>query len=595
MLEERKEILCKYLGEPLFEQVQKYFSYLFSEESEKKPLSNRCFIILTRKGFALWQAGVLCGFVDNLKYKNRIISDRCWKKMTISERQEYTKNRDVYIVDDAIITGYDTMSVYITLDPSFCKSRNVVSLSTSYGFKQRASFEYYEDFGDVSIIERREQTAKIMVALYNLAIPFTAESSAYYVGKFPREILEKWKNLSKENINGWQYEETVYDFGGAGKTNSVFVLHAPSLKDENILFRGMRVCYRYLSKQEDPEEKYAEVSLIPWVMFDIIDYQKAIEYLNTLVKKGSWIYDQINNGEVIRKRIVIHRIISYLFADCIMEEFKNDFNNELKENNIEIETYKLNGVEFESFHYYGELLNELHPLTELNRKNIKISKNNPYFELLMSKEKHDKIANALYGTYWEGIEIPDKHTKMSELEVLLCAFRERDVNENTGYLDKPKPRKRFPILFYTGENRGILALNYIRRSMASFHSTILSVDERLYLANVLVPGEGSYLALLKNYDFIWGLHHLVYAGAYKNGIEKEFAIFWNNKKENFEIKLSVVKDDILDVIINLTASFYPDRKEIMQYYEGMLESDFANKTEIDYAIEIAKAFIQNKD
>jgi hypothetical protein len=533
------------LGTKLFEAARSFFSFLFLEEDEEKPLNERSYIFLTRKGFALWQAWASCGLLGSkIPDSKTLISDRNWIKKTVAERKSFTEGRHVFIVDDSVITGHSVMSVYLDLDIKLCKSRNVVCMSAGESFTMYDSFASFKYFDTLSINERFDQTTRIMLALYKLAIPFTSELPVYHIERADIKLLDKLMSLNREK-DGWQYEKADLDFGGMGKVDNTFLIHAPALNKpaENIFFRGMRVCYRLL-------EREAEITILPWVMFDVLDYGKTIAYLKKHATGEQWLMNQLNSGETNRKRRVVHRVISYLLASCVYNDFK-------REVSAEFTPYTVNGGTLESYHFSDELLGNIYALINAGC-DITGGSACPYGSLLMDADKHNSLIDCLLGTQLAEAEIPDEPYDVNQLGSLLYEARARSVDETSGLLLKPKPRVRYPILFCEGENKGVKILEYVRSSIASFHSAMLSVGDELYLSNVLVSGEGSPLVLVKIYEFFWGLHYLLQHGHYRPGIEKEFKEYWISEGSNDD------GDDLILGFKNTSPALWPSRRELLK-------------------------------
>ncbi len=555
-LQETKQgILLKSLGGELFDKVKSFFSYLFVVDDTKKPLANRRYIVLTRKGFSLCQAAMVCGLCGDgaESLVGKLISDRNWRKMTIKARQEFTEGFDVFIVDDTTVTGHNCLNIYYVLDARICKSRNVVVLNSGYSFTHRESFQNYKEFERVSIEKRREENAKITVALYNLAIPFTAESPIFHTLRLERKILKAWMDLDgSAKSKMWKYESADLNLGSAGIVRTSFLIHAPKLQveAENILFRGVRVCYRLLEKHEDPSQDYAEVTVVPWIIFDIIDYQKAIDYLLGLDDRTPELREQLINGETNRKRIITHRVIAHLFSACIKNEFFTDiataWNNDTLYNT-------------EKFHYSENLFKEITILIEHGCGDTG-SRVCPYHNLLMSKNEHETAVSASYSKHLKGLSVPDYPKSIDKLADELCIAREPVLERESGYLKKPSFTNSFPLLCYTGENLGTKSLEYVRSTIASFHSALIPLNGQIYLAITLVSGEGSNLAMVKNYDFIWAIHHL--SDQKINFEMKKFVEFWNERRE----QLSEVSPFVSQICEEQDSRFWPSRQEIWKSF-----------------------------
>lgn len=499
---------------------------------------------------------MLCGLTGkSVINSDRLISDRAWKLMTISERNEFVKKRHVYVVDDSVITGAAVRNVYLTIDNlrNRAKSRNVVFLTSEYSYDYTSMFQSYKDFDVVTVDQRREQNEKIMLALYRLAIPFIAGSPSYHsqVLKSEFEDLKRNAGVGKDMTTPcekrWEYIETPLVFGGEDSIANAGFFQAPKNVEKfgsNILHRGVRVCVREFL---DENKNYIDLSLVPWVMFDAIDYDKATNYLLERIQdslanyKDTWLYRQLMDGEPARVRTIVHRVITYIYECCVFEEFKGVFADRLK-----FYRYVLpnDNNELEKYHFGVKLYDELRELTE----GIKVDHNCPAKHLRMCDEEHNELSAAMCKVAYHQMEVPSVIKSAEELEDILCKQREVLIDVSTHKVILPTSKKRHPIVCYR-EKQPYTVLTLIRRAIASLHSEVISYRARTYLLNTLLPGEGSPLAFVKNYDFIYALHSFSRSGAYSRCKEKLFAEKWKDKSTT-DKSLSQLSETMIKLLLD---------------------------------------------
>ena len=570
-----KELYADSQEEPpkdvLFEKIQDFFKHLFIDNPVDKPLDNRCYIVITRKGFSIWIAGMLCGLVGNrLLGSNKLISDRCWNKMSVSERNEFISGKDVYIADDSVITGATAQSVYsdICVREGFAKSRNVAFLSAEYDYKYTNMFtEYYKHTFPVTIEQRRSLNERIMYALHKIAVPYTADSPSYQI-VLSKADFEKIKNPS----NGWKCDLTPLDFGSASViTNSLSL--SPSSTDNrygaNFLSRGVRVCY-------DEFGDNVAVSLVPWIMFDVINYDEAINYLLSRIfainpnndnkpyfnnPTKTTLYHQLIEGETSRRQMIVHRVISYLYDVCIVRDFEKDFLPAGKR----LEFFKLpNGEHIINYHYPKGLLDEVNIIAEntCGEYGDHICPAS-YPALFMDEAKHNELASELCCMSYHQFDIPKTPLSVVRLEDKLCSQRENYVER--GIPKAPIAGRQHPLLCYLDDNehgtRSELVLRLIRRSMAAFHSVVISYKGCSYLLNTLRPGEGSPLAFIKYYEFIYALHCFADSGFYSDG---DVELFY--KKWSARLGFKRISQEMIRNLSRMSPAFWPSKELIALTY-----------------------------
>jgi hypothetical protein len=548
-----------------FENFIEFFKYLFDEERDI-PLDNRCYIIICRKGFSIWLAGILCGLVSEYGCKTKnLISDRKWKKMTVKERHDFVRGRDVFIADDSVITSASAQGIYLSIEGA--NSRNVAFLTSEHSYDFSKMFQSYADFKTVGTEERKDINEKLLHALYVLAIPFSAESPTYHA-IINKTDFEAWKSLANGLSAGvWTYKDTPLDFGLSGTTENTGCFYAPADTEKygaNVLFRGMRVCTRNLLDSVDE----IEIFLIPWIIFDVIDYEKADEYLKNQVnecfgvlQEGEedtiWLRKQLTEGEPERKRRIVHRTISYLYDIGIVKEFQDTF---LNGDNL-FPFVLPNGVKLESYHFSCKLLKEMEDIQE----KILVTGNCPAGALKILRADYEELAEALCEMSYRQLDIPQKRKLISVLEDKLCAQREIVVDEVTGAPIFATDSKKHPLLCYKDKNdddleRSSVVLNLLRRAIAAFRSDLISYDKNIYLINTFIPGEGSPNVFIKNYDFIYGLYCFMDKIRNPFGKEERFFEEWNKISKNDPVggkdSLSVVSDIMFNILKKSTYVYW---------------------------------------
>jgi hypothetical protein len=541
---ERKEILRKTLGEKLFDDFKKYIEHLFVTDDEQRPLDKRAYIFIARKGFILFHLAVSCGLTKGkLPTPDSLISNRNWRKMTAYQRAKFVNGKHVFIADDSIISSNKVYEVYVDIDVSKCKTRSVVVLSSDDIYSYELMFEKFEHFIKIDksyFEERYMQHSKFMSALFSIPIAFTADSPSLFIQDMPYDELEKWKCL-KDEKNGWEAEKTLLEFPHAENCETAFIMNAsiPVNSSANVRSQGIRICYR-----RHTDGKYADVSLVPWIIFDMVDYKEAIKYLKNIVKKimpnykkhGDWrLYKQLEKGENDRKRIITHRVLSYIADDYILNRFKREVAPYL--DLVEIKTRLRNEDSsycVEEYHYKKDMLNDMHKMCALVR-NVGIrSKYSPYSQFNMKEDTHEEVRSGLLKSHFDRIDVEDGVLSADELKAKLFGQREWSFD----YIDKrpnePVKGFRHPVMLCKGENSGTELLNLVRRAIASFNADIISHKDKMYLINTLYPGEGNYIPCYENLEFVWGLHHIDYCGYYEfdSNIEERFADYWNNNEES---------------------------------------------------------------
>lgn len=591
---ERKEILKKTVGDDFFNNFIKYVEHLFGKNVDQESFDKRVFIFVARKGFALFHLAVNCGLLgDRLPSPKQLISNRNWRKMTTYQRVEFVKDKHVFIVDDSIISSSKAYEVYVDIDTSACESRSVVVLSSDNIYSYDLMFENFKNFLDINVrdFEKRHiQHSKLMSALYSMPIAFTADSPSVSSIELPYEILETWMKLDGKN-NGWQYESAPLFFPHVGVCNSTFILHAPIQNEEsaNMLSQGVRVCYRVYSGEKG---KMAEVSIVPWIIFDIIDYTKAIEYLVKMLKKyvtdydKDWkLYHHLTKGENDRKRVITHRVFSYI-ADCyVLDQFLKEVVQNLELGKTEL-TNGLVAYSLEEYHYQDDILNDILKICDAICSSSDPT-DSPYNLLHMGTEEHDNIRDGLLTSHFDRIDTEDGILTTEELKAKLFGQREWIFDSSKNRPVPPVKGIRHPILFCKDESNGMGILNLVRCAIASFNADIVSYKDNMYLINTLYPGEGNYIPSYDVIDFIYGLHHIAHYGYYsiEGNIEQRFANYWNRNATN---RLSDVNGKMLKALRNKSPIYWPS-KEII--------SDYLDKKDPELrmnAVFIANAFIEDE-
>ena len=565
-----KSIFYTSLGDEISKHVESFFHYLFTDMNSTPPLKERCYIVFARSGFALLMAADKCGLCDDLdKWAGRLISDRCWKKMTIEERQNFTRDRHVFLIDDSIIDGFNCEKVYNDLDMRICRSRNVAVLSADGGFSQSHYFEKLYYWRCLSPNKRHIQNSNTMVALYNLAVPFTAEVPSYSLPFEKTTVLENWTKCNgTAEYNFWKHVESNLDFGSAGLVRTTFLLQDASFDgfSPNFWFRGVRVCYRLLSKEEDASESHAEVSLVPYVLFDVLNYCEVIDLLLKYTEESSWIHNQLIYGETHRKRIVVQRVISFLLSFYVAKKFFIDMSIDTAYLPIELKHTNM------KYHFYDELLEGMDSLLSLVNNNT-INGESLFQKLSIENDRYTDLLNSTCGSVIEGMKIPDEPQTVDKLGDLLCEERERGINEETDLLQKARHRSKHPMLCYSLNKQWKQVLAYLRCSVGSLHSTLLNHKEHSYLVNVIEAGEGAILTMVRDYEFIWALHCIFTGRKYKSSIVTDFASYWNEQNDNNHIDEGFVK-----LCKHLGNRYWPSKTEIRGNYED--DKPLRNATEV---------------
>lgn len=530
----------------LFDKIQDFFDYLFLEETADRPLNERCYIIITRKGFSLWVAGMLCGMTGKRKLNaKRLISDRQWKLMTTDERTRFIKNKHVFIADDSVITGAMSQSVYLEIEvgENRAKSRSVAFLAADQSYSFDSMYQHYFRSDEVDVSRRREYTDKILHSMYQLSVPYTASSPALRMWITNAEFAKIKEEYLRKKSPSWSYMSTPLNFNNMDGLNNIGIFIAPINKEygENVLLRGMRVCYT----EFDIDGKIS-VTLIPWIIFDVIDFEKAKTYLRKCIidyipnYKKSWLYRQLEHGEPGRVETIVHRVISYLYDCCVLAEFVKLMSN------IEITPYILpNDIRLEQYHFPSGLYKEM----KIIEKSISQDQNYPVKMLAMDKATHDNLSENINKTSYSRLEIPNTKAKNNDIKDLrnkLLKQREVTKDEN-GNPVLPANTKKHPLICYRADRslrtdyptgRSLEVLSLIRQSIGSLRSEIISYNKNIYLINTLMPGEGSHLVFSEHYDFIYAFHQWSNMGNCLPGQEKSFAVKWNIAVEKWRDKAS---------------------------------------------------------
>lgn len=593
---ERKTILKDIVDDDFFSEFLKFIEHLFGKSIDDKTFEKRVFIFIARKGFSLFHLAVNCGLLgDRLPGPKQLISNRKWRKLTTHQRVEFVRGKDVFIVDDAIISSSKAYEVYVDIDASVCDSRSVVVLSSDNIYRYDLMFQNFKSFIDINVrsFEKRHiQHSKVMKALYTIPIAFTADSPSVYSINLPYDQLQEWMELNGEN-NGWRCELTPLDFPHSGLCESTFVLHAPIqvASSANVLSQGVRLCYRVY---EENESKMVEVYLVPWIIFDIIDYSMAIEYLLRMTEKyvpdfdnenKFALYHHLQKGENDRKRVITHRVFSYIADAYILDLFIKEFGQDLTLNKTAL-TDGENAYSLEEYHYHEDILDEMHIICD----KICISndpEDSPYSLLCMSKEEHDDARDGLLKSHFDRVDTEDGILAIDELKAKLFGQREWTFDSKKNRPVPPTKGVRHPILFCKDESSGIELLNLIRSAVASFNADIVSYKNKMYLINTLYPGEGNYIPCYGIADFIWGLHHIAHCGYYSidKDIEQRFGIYWN---KNATKRLSTVNNIMLQALKSKSPVYWPQKKIVRNYLNNI------EPALMEEAANIADAFIENE-
>lgn len=598
----RTRILRKSLRDAdAFERMLSFFNFLFVEGPQDKPVEDRRFIIITRRGFLLWVIASLCGFCgDRFEIGSSfVISDRLWQKMSNQERKEFVSNKHIFIVDDVIVSGKSASGIYNSIPSGECKSKFIAILNACDSFSEETLMETLDDscvthdcyrsWGSLSENARRLQGASIMVAIHNLAVPFTADSAVYHSLKVRQSVLERWLRLcGDKDSRNWKCEpaeNTDLDFGGAGVVRSVFYIHAPALPSgtdgfSNFFSRGMRVCYRLLSKEEDADAEFAEVAVVPWVLFDVLDYSRAEGYLARLSGNDSWISNNLNvsnnmapatdSSDTERRRHIVHRAISYLLSKCLAEKFFNDmqsidatFAGEFFAKTDEYENYSIH-------HINKRLLAELDSLVGI----IDPHKDGGlalYNELGITSDAYTEIRSEVLSE--------NSPTPIGELGDILCYARDGDGDLSSL---RAFENNQFPLIACSGgemeDKRGVATLMYVRSSAVALKSILFNSKHRgKLLLKTVSAGENCSLALIKNYDFVWALNHLNKQGLYTPDAIMRFKEYWN---ENSSHK---VTDYIVRTLKHLGPEKWADISDIRDSYETDAPLSLATRIADEFA------------
>jgi len=569
-LSERQGRFRKYIGDELFETVKEFFQFLF--EGDDPPLENRRYIIITRKGFSIFLAGVLYGMVDGSVYNPDVVmSDRQWKKLTPAERNIFVEGHDVFIVDDSIITASTIQRTYFAVEKA--NSRRVVVLTEEHRCDYSKMFQHYKAFKGTTVNERERINETVLYALYKLAVPFSAESPIYHI-RLNQNGIENIRKSAEQT--GWVYKETPLDFGSAGIAHNAACFYPLKLDGKfgaNVLSYGVRMCFTPFEDVE--KDKELDVFLIPWVFIDVMDFSKAKDFLLETIRKcfgesykKKWLYKQLSDGELWRKRSVVCRVVSYLYDTCIASEFRVAvFGNK------ELPLFKLpNGIECERYHFSAELLEEMRHLQGAITTDV-IAK-----AFRMDKELHDDLASDLYEMVYGQLFIPPPNQTIQDLGKTLCFQRENTIDEKTLTSDFPSDRRTHPLLCYSYDRGGALVLlDYIRRAVASLTSFLISYsDGGIYLLNTLAPGEGSPLIFLENYDFLLALHRISMHDNYTSGMLEKAADAWNNLKGDKLSKVSKTMVKMLEATTSLYWASYDRVEKALKNQGREIEKDVAD-------------------
>lgn len=509
----------------LFGNIQSFFNHLFVNKCSERPLRERCYIVITRKGFSLWVAGMLCAMTGKKLLKpNTLISDRQWKLMTVEERNRFIKDRHVFVADDSVVTGAMSQSVYLEIEvgEGRAKSRSVAFLAADQNYSFDSMYQHYYTSDEVDVEKRRDINDKILQAMYHLSIPFTASSPVCHVQMLRSDFNALTERFTGKDDHSWSYEKRPIDLSNENQIETLGIFKAPinEIFGKNVLLRGMRVCYNSFAADGN-----MTVTFIPWIIFDAIDFAEAKKYLRYCIttylpnSRRSWLYKQLECGEPGRVQTIIHRVVSYLYDCCVLAEFSNF----LKE--IDFLPFILpNSIRLEQYHFPPKLYEEM----KVIEKAIAKDNNYPTLWLAMDAETHADLANNIYKTSYSRLEMPKTETKnnnIKDLENKLLKQREvtRDENDNPVF---PSSTKKHPLICYNTE-RSLTVLDLIRRAIGSLRSEIISYKDKIYLINTLSPGEGSHLVFNNHLDFIYAYHQWMNSDKSLPGQEKSFVDSWN--------------------------------------------------------------------
>ena len=568
----------------LFEQIELFFQHLFVvAPDDPKPLSERCYIIITRKGFSLWLAGMLCGLVGDVRLDNtKLISDRNWKKMTVLERKDFISDKHVYIVDDSILTGSSIHTIYYDINvkkheddirEGLAKSRNIAFLAFEHGYDYESMFEnYYRGAFGVEREQKDVLNELILKTIYDAAIPYTADSPSY-------RIIVSSVDVLKDPRNGWEYVDGTLNFGTAGQSKNTFFLKAPAddRYGANFVMRGMRICYKQLG------DGNISLSLVPWTLFDAIDYDEAVIYLLKLIladgcfddPRNTFLYKQLTEGETKRKHLIVYRVISYLYNICLTHEFERSFLPEGRQ----LDPFTINGIELEAYHYSDKLYQEIKTIAakicrNCNQQNAEICPAN-CDSLRMSEEAHSELASALCKMTYKKLDIPRKVETADKIGLRL--------NSRCNETDNETSVKLIPLICYVDDtskeiNRSVIILDYLRRSIASLSHAVVSYKGGNYLLNTLHSGEGSPLVFIDNYDFIYALHAILSKQDYEeyreyNLYENLYENWVNYVEENKHLEkeeepLQNIIEPMVHLLYERTPVRWPSPEAIQITYEA---------------------------
>jgi hypothetical protein len=555
----RLECFEKHLDdEALFARIKNFFNYLF-KGTQEKPFEKRCFIVVARKGFALWVAGMTCGLMEKIipNHDSVLISDRCWRKMSDDEREKFIKGKHVFIADDSVRLGTTAGDIYKTVTKFGIAETIEIVVLTSENIDYSDKFPSYKDspsfknFGPDTTPDRRKINNKIMYAMYMLGVPFTSESPVFQLD-YTDERFEQFKQSGQSNT-GWDFEVSKLHFD-VGTAIDMYFLKAP-LSDEykpNLKARGMRV---FISENNEGSKIFV---FIPWIAFCVLDYDRAIKYLMQYSVKDSWLYTQLklNDDESeTRKKTIVHRVMSYLLHVQTAKEFEDSY-GDLKQ---------YGEIDWGKYHFADELRKDIETLIKTVFEN---ENDYPSKILIIEESEYKTLSNEITDEKHktllaEEFVCGDPHTFL-ELQSEMCLQRELIVEKN--WRVRRPDIKRLPLLSCIIEGNELKLLDCYRKAVLSFRSMVFTAfNSRRYLLTIMAAGEGSHSILSQHNPFIYALHR--YYRNPKNMMNlNEFACEWDKQKHTPDFKYE--GSCILNVLQQISAAGWPREKDILEACEN---------------------------
>jgi hypothetical protein len=297
-----------------------------------------------------------------------------------------------------------------------------------------------------------------------------------------------------------------------------------------------------------------------------LDFEKSRNYLIEKVgQTNSWLHNQLTSEdddlteEKKRKEIIIHRVVSYLVLEQIVEEFKQAYG--LKKLD------KYSDIKLESYHFAEELCIEME---NLSAKLFKKKQDRPSNLLVMTKEDHAEILNT-FNIEESDVSQEKRHFSFSDLRSEMCKRREL-VFDKKKLSFKLNENKKIPLICckVKKSEKSDLLSNY-RKAVYAFRLGVGKVSGRKYLFNTFAAGEGSHLILSEQKPFVYALR--CYYSKRSNTMSiNDFAREWNGRlaKDYPQMRSRPYMRKLLR---DLTAAGWPSTERISKSYP----SDFEKK------------------